>query len=117
MEEIKENKRFFNLFHFGARRRSGRENLTQDFEVLSAHAILADNLRHPDYVNLIWGSLGHLPHAFDQLHAGDHSCFIASTTSPDLPRAEFASLSSADKQFIRHPLFEEQILLAAAQAQ
>jgi hypothetical protein len=107
-------------FHFvkhGERRRSGRKNLTQDFELLPAHAVLADNLRHPDYVNLICGSLGHLPHAFAQLDAMDRSCSIASKTSPDLPRAESASLSSADKKFVRQPLFEERILLAAAQAQ
>jgi hypothetical protein len=103
-------------FHYvkhGERRRSGRKNLTQDFEVRPAPAFLADNLRHPDYVNLICGSLDHLAQAFAQLDAGDRSCSIASKALPNLPTAESASLSSADKQFIRQPLFQSWILAAA----
>ena len=103
-------------FHYvkhGERRRSGRKNLTQDFEVRPATAFLADNLRHPDYVNLICGSLDHLAQAFAQLDAGDRSCSIASKALPNLPTAESASLSSADKQFIRQPLFQSWILAAA----
>jgi hypothetical protein len=108
------------LFHtikHGERRRSGRKILTQDFEALPATAVLAANLCHPDYVNLICGSLDHLAHAFAQLDAGDRSRSIASSKVPDITKIETASLSSADKKIIRQPLFQARILAAAQAAQ
>jgi hypothetical protein len=105
----------FRIKH-GERRRSGRKILTQDFEALPATAVLAANLCHPDYVDLICGSLDHLAHAFAQLDVGDRSRSIASSKVPDITKIETASLSTADKKIIRQPLFETRIL-AAAQAQ
>jgi len=52
------------------RRRVGRANLGRDLEDQPAQAALAANLRHPDYVRLLCGSLDHLPRAFAELDEG-----------------------------------------------
>jgi len=49
------------------RRRLGRANLGRDLEDQPAQAALASNLRHPDYVRLVSGSLENLPAAFAKL--------------------------------------------------
>ena len=49
------------------RRRLGRANLGRDLEDQPAQAALAANLRHPDYVHVLCGSLDHLPVAFAEL--------------------------------------------------
>ena len=49
------------------RRRLGRANLGRDLEDQPAQAVLASNLRHPDYVRLLSGSLENLPAAFAKL--------------------------------------------------
>ena len=49
------------------RRRLGRANLGRDLEDQPAQAALAANLRHPDYVRVLCGSLDHLPLAFSEL--------------------------------------------------
>lgn len=49
------------------RRRLGRANLGRDLEDQPAQAALAANLRHPDYVHLLCGSLDNLPRAFAAL--------------------------------------------------
>jgi len=49
------------------RRRLGRANLGRDLEDQPAQAALAANLRHPDYVRALCGSLDHLPIAFAEL--------------------------------------------------
>jgi len=46
------------------RRRLGRANLGRDLEDQPAQAALAANLRHPDYVRVLCGSLDNLPAAF-----------------------------------------------------
>ena len=81
--------------------------------MLPAAAVLAGNLRHPDYVSLVCGSLDRLPQAFAQLDVGDRSISIAAKASPELTKTETASLSTADKKFIRQPLFQNRILVAA----
>lgn len=104
------------LFHtikHGERRRSGRKILTQDFEVLPPAAALATNLRHPDYVSLLCGSLDRLPEAFAQLDAAHRSRSIAVGTKQDNTTVESASLSTTDKRFVRRPIFEQRILKAA----
>ena len=50
------------------RRRLGRANLGRDLEDQPAQAALAANLRHPDYVRVLCGSLDHLPMAFAELN-------------------------------------------------
>jgi hypothetical protein len=49
------------------RRRLGRANLGRDLEDQPAQAVLAANLRHPDYVRVLCGSLDHLSAAFAEL--------------------------------------------------
>ena len=49
------------------RRRLGRANLGRDLEDQPAQAALAANLRHPDYVRALCGSLDQLPVAFAEL--------------------------------------------------
>ena len=52
------------------RRRLGRANLGRDLEdrrARPARAALTGNLRHPDYVRVLCGSLDHLPTAFAEL--------------------------------------------------
>ena len=51
----------------GERRRSGRKVLTQDMENLPPDAMLVSNLDHPDYVEIVCGSLDGLPEAFAEL--------------------------------------------------
>ena len=58
---------FFGTEKQHLRRRLGRANLGRDLEDQSAQAALAANLRHPDYVQLLCGSLDHLPIAFAEL--------------------------------------------------
>src|SRR2546425_12630407 len=68
------------LFHtikHGERRRSGRKFLTHDFEVLPPAATLAANLRDPDYVGIVCGSLASLAPAFAELHPANRSLSIA----------------------------------------
>jgi hypothetical protein len=58
----------FRQMKHGERRRSGRKTLTQDLEHLPAAAALAVNLKCPDYVELLCGSLARLPEAFADLN-------------------------------------------------
>jgi hypothetical protein len=46
------------------RRRLGRAHLGRDLEQQPPQAMLTANLRHPDYVRVLCGSLEHLPEAF-----------------------------------------------------
>jgi hypothetical protein len=49
------------------RRRVGRAHLGRDLEDQPAQAALVANLRHPDYVRILCGSLDHLHNAFASL--------------------------------------------------
>jgi hypothetical protein len=60
---------FFRIIKHAERRRSGRACLTHDLEQIPAAAALALNLTHPDYVQILCGSLEQLPAAFAQLDA------------------------------------------------
>ena len=51
----------------GLRRRLGRAHLGRDLENQPAQAMLAQNLRHPDYVRVLCGTLNQLPQAFAAL--------------------------------------------------
>lgn len=58
---------FFGADKQKLRRRLGRANLGRDLEDQPAQVALASNLRHPDYVRLVSGSLENLPAAFAKL--------------------------------------------------
>jgi DNA-binding transcriptional MerR regulator len=53
------------------RRRLGRAHLGRDLQDQPAQAALVANLRHPDYVRVLCGSLDHLPTAFAELDDQD----------------------------------------------
>ena len=59
---------FFGKAKQGLRRRLGRAHLGRDMEDQPAQTALAANLRHPDYVQVLCGTLDQLPQAFAQLH-------------------------------------------------
>jgi hypothetical protein len=103
------------LFHsvkHGERRRSGRKFLTRDFEVLPHAATLVANLRHPDYVRIVCGSIDGLAPAFAELDAADRSRSIAAAMAPTAP-IETASLSTSDKRIVRKPALGDRIMAAA----
>ena len=52
---------FWHEIKHGERRRSGRKNLADDFELLPPEAVLARNLTRADYVAVVCGSLDDLP--------------------------------------------------------
>lgn len=107
---------FFHTMKHGERRRSGRKNLAQDFELLSPAAALAANLIRPDYVLIVCGgSLDQLPQAFARLDARDRSRPLP-TLSRDRPKnseVESASLNSVDRALVRTKELERYILAAA----
>ena len=103
----------------GERRRSGRKVLTQDMENLSPASMLVSNLNHPDYVEIVCGSLGRLPEAFAKLDMQESNNILeqeptAVKIDKESERVETASLSNADRSFIRKALIGEQILAAAS---
>ncbi|MBM4394822.1 MAG: hypothetical protein FJ087_03920 [Deltaproteobacteria bacterium] len=62
---------FFHGIKHGERRRSGRKGLAADFESRPASAALVPNLKRPDYVAIVCGTLDNLPQAFAKLYAGE----------------------------------------------
>lgn len=102
---------WFGSLKHGERRRSGRKILTQDFERLSPSAALARNLDHLDYVEILCGSLDHLPAVFARLDVmnGDKPA-AAKQTGVD---PETASLSTRDRKLVRIPALEQVITAAA----
>ena len=104
----------------GERRRSGRKVLTQDFEQLPPAAALATNLRWPDYVAIVCGSLDKLPQAFAELDAPNRrrSCVVARAIArvADATDCDIvsASLPTADRRIIRTAQMDNRIRAAAA---
>ena len=97
---------FNHALKHGERRRSGRKVLTQDFEQLPPAAALARNLLHPDYVEVLCGSLDRLPTAFAQLDAADRRrSIVVRSGSPDAAvehdDIEAASLPTPDRRLVR----------------
>ena len=103
----------------GERRRSGRKVLTQDMENLPPDAMLVSNLDHPDYVEIVCGSLDGLPEAFAELDMKESTSILGKKSTKvknneESERVETASLSNADRSFIRKISIEENILAAAS---
>jgi hypothetical protein len=110
---------FHGLKH-AERRRSGRKILTQDLEQLPAAAALARNLLRPDYVELLCGSLDHLPGVFaeldrqlHQMHAKQQAADTIVPPADNLADLVSASLPKADRKLVRDPALEAKILAAA----
>ncbi len=110
---------FFRGMKHAERRRSGRKNLTQDFESLPAEAALAYNLNCPDYVEIVCSSLDCLPHAFAELDADERRMSLATSPpailAPGLPIPEIVSTSlpSVDRRLIRTDSMQQRIDTAA----
>ena len=81
-----------NIKH-GERRRSGRKKLTRDLENLPAGATLTFNLRDPDYVALLCGSLDQLAAAFAALDTDERTGQLMDQPTDPAP-ALFASPSA-----------------------
>lgn len=111
---------FFRGMKHGERRRSGRKNLTKDFEDLPAGAALARNLDHQDYVALLCGTLDNLPREFAKLDTqlrqqnlqAECRPVPVSSTSPAVP--ENASLPRDDRRLVRSEAMARKVRNAAS---
>jgi hypothetical protein len=91
---------FFGTEKQHLRRRLGRANLGRDLEDQPAQATLAANLRHPDYVRILSGSLDNLPTAFanlDELALKESTHLVRSIRNADLQRRVRALLENVDQ--------------------
>ena len=103
----------------GERRRSGRKNLTQDFENLHPAVALIQNLLRPDYVSILCGSLDNLPRAFAELDAEYRAArrqgldVTLPGEEPERTVVETASLPNADRNLVRRETMGQKIRAAA----
>ena len=109
---------FFRGMKHAERRRSGRKILTQDFEHLPPEVALVNNLNHPDYVEILCGSLDNLAGAFADLNAEKRTTNSSgiskdSALLPDVPEIASASLPSEDLRIIRSEDMRRRVLSAA----
>ena len=110
---------FFRGMKHNERRRSGRKILTQDFENLPPEAALAYNLKCPDYVSIVCGSLEYLHEAFAKIDLDRAKATTGSNhrgkckSVPILPRIETASLPSVDRKLVRTEQMQQRIVAAA----
>lgn len=110
---------FFRDMKHGERRRSGRKNLTQDFEHMPPAAALACNLTCPDYVAILCGTLEDLPAAFARLDAERQAAKRAGLPIPHSvqPSADAevvsASLPTADRRIVRLDAMNKRVDRAA----
>ena len=82
------------------RRRVGRAHLGRDLEDQPAQVALAANLRHPDYVRILCGSLEHLHNAFaelDEQSLGDTTPLVRSNRDTVLQNHVRTLLKNLDK--------------------
>jgi hypothetical protein len=106
---------FFHSMKHGERRRSGRKILTQDFEQLPPAAALAKNLTHPDYVEIVCGTLDGLPRAFAKLDQKNCGRSLAAKSAQPIAiiDIEGASLNSTDRRLVRTEGMGKHIMTAA----
>jgi hypothetical protein len=95
------------------RRRVGRAHLGRDLEDQPAQATLAANLRHPDYVGILCGSLEHLHNAFanlDEQAIGDATPLVRSNRDTLLQKRVRILLEHLDKADVLnefHPDYDQ----------
>lgn len=111
---------FFGTVKHEERRRSGRKNLGQDLENLPAEALLVQNLKHDDYIDILCGSLQHLAQAFADMDQDDRYNKLKGTENKSqennlrgVLQIESASLSTADRRIIRTAEMNDRIAAAA----
>ena len=101
------------------RQRSGRKNLTQDLEHFPAEALLAHNLKCPDYVDIVCGSIDRLDQAFAELDREDRERKLKGLpplepiTSDVVLQIGSASLPTADRRLVRSKEMDCRVLAAA----
>jgi len=95
------------------RRRVGRAHLGRDLEDQPAQAALAANLRHPDYVRILCGSLEHLHNAFanlDEQAIGNATLLVRSNRDTVLQKRVRILLEHLDKADVLnefHPDYDQ----------
>jgi hypothetical protein len=95
------------------RRRVGRAHLGRDLEDQPAQAALAANLRHPDYVRILCGSLEHLHNAFanlDEQAIGNATLLVRSNRDTVLQKRVRILLEHLDKADVPnefHPDYDQ----------
>lgn len=95
------------------RRRVGRAHLGRDLEDQPAQAALAANLRHPDYVRILCGSLEHLHNAFaniDEQSIGNATLLVRSNRDTVLQKRVRILLEHLDKADVLnefHPDYDQ----------
>lgn len=110
---------FFHKMKHDERRRSGRKNLTQDFEHLPPEAALVYNLNHSDYVEITCGTLDRLHEAFVKLDIEQRKNVLTNDQRPScapdkiIPFTETASLPTDDRKLIRSEQMQRRIVSAA----
>lgn len=108
---------FFHGFKHDERRRSGRKILTQDLESFPANALLATNLRDPDYVAILCQTLDELPRAFAELDLKDRRAALPvrqrAATHEHPADIVSSSLPTADRKFVRSKPLVTRLLAAA----
>jgi hypothetical protein len=105
---------WFRFLKHGERRRSGRKILSQDIEKLSPAAALASNLKQPDYVSIVCGSLDRLPEAFARLDERVRQKARSTVSiSMKVVDPETASLSTADRKLVRTEEMTQRVIDAA----
>jgi len=114
---------FFSGFKRGIRRQTGKKILTQELESTPPESALVSNLKDPQYVQILCGSIEKLPEAFAELDR-DEDLRLAKlklesderqrTPKENKSKIETASLSRSDKNFVRKPSLKTKILNAAS---
>lgn len=96
---------FFGQSKQRLRRRLGRANLGRDLEQQPAQAALVANLRHPDYVQVLCGTLDQLPQAFAGLTVRGVEMatpLLRDHRDADLQRRVRTLLKGPDKTSVSH---------------
>lgn len=105
--------RTFDILKHGERRRSGRKNIAQDLECYPPDAMLALNLRHQDYLDIVCGgSLAGLPAAFAALDAARRDAALPTRLAQvnDVPAlAVTRSMTSIDRRLVRTDAMNDRI--------
>jgi len=108
---------FFHEFKHDERRRSGRKVLTHDLECFPASALLATNLRDPQYVAILCRTLGELPRAFAELDQEDRRAAlpVRQRAAIDQQPADLlsSSLPAADRKVVRSKPLVARVFAAA----
>ncbi len=108
--------RTFDVLKHGERRRSGRKNIAQDLEVYPPDAMLALNLLHQDYLDIVCnGDLEGLPSAFAALDAHHRNLALPARLAEanELPDTVTRSMTTFDRRMVRTEAMNDRVSAAA----